>query len=75
MRSSILVTSAAALLSVAAAATAVTEPGIDWPVAPSARIVSAVQIGAGDGGDIDWPALLATPIGTRGGETGVIDRA
>ncbi|MBW5481887.1 hypothetical protein [Streptomyces bambusae] len=73
MRSSILVTSAAAaLLSVAAAVTVATEPGIDWPAAPATR-VSAVQNGGGD--VIDWPTPPSAPTSPRGGEAGVIGRA
>ncbi|WP_331719352.1 hypothetical protein [Streptomyces sp. NBC_00158] len=73
MRRSVLATSAAALLSVVAAATLATgtEPGIDWPAGPSVRTVSS---GPADGGGvIDWPNPPATPTGTRGGDTDVID--
>ncbi|MFJ8214495.1 hypothetical protein [Streptomyces sp. NPDC096033] len=75
MRSSLLVTSAAVLLSVAAAATAVTatDPGIDWPATPSVRVVSAGQGGGGD--TIDWPAPPATPANFRGAASGVVDRS
>ncbi|MFE2147904.1 hypothetical protein ACFXA3_40325 [Streptomyces sp. NPDC059456] len=66
----VLVTSAAALLSVAAAATVAngTTPGIDWPASPSIRIVSA---GQGGGDTIDWPTPPSAPTNTRGGESGV----
>ncbi|MYV60088.1 hypothetical protein GTW37_11700 [Streptomyces sp. SID4931] len=68
MRRSILVTTAAALFSIAV--TAVAEPAIDWPAAPSSRLVGAGQSGEGD---IDWPAPPAGLTSTRGGEVGDID--
>ncbi|MEV7026415.1 hypothetical protein [Kitasatospora sp. NPDC093558] len=67
MRTRIIATCAAVMLSVAAAATLSSVPVIDWPASPAIRIV-----GAGQGNVIDWPVAPSAPLAS-GGETGVID--